>query len=202
MVKEIIIKRDVADAEGITGTALQVMRPTASVKREEDTNDDNESSNENRTGGDNNEAAAASSAATTVTPTRKRKAENCEEEVEVEGLVNGERTTAQVVPVSPSDPLIQFRKIKSMPSSISGVIRLMDVLHPGQNYYARQKDGRGECSKMRGKLRKYAKSNEKKLGVVHWVETKNWKPPNDEALSALMIIMRGMINKSWPKSVF
>ena len=198
MVKEIIIERDVADAEGITGTALEVMRPTASAKKEEDTNDDNESS-KNSTGGDNNEAAAASPAAATVTPTRKRKAENREEEVELEVLVNGERTTAQVVPVSPSDPLVQF-KIKSMPSSISGVIRLMDVLHPGQNYYARQKDGRGECSKMRGKLRKYAKSNEKKLGVVHWVETKNWKPPNDEALSALMIIMRGMINKSWPKS--
>ena len=59
MVKEIIIERDVADAEGITGTALQVMRPTASVKREEDTNDDNNESSKNSTGGDN-EAAAAS----------------------------------------------------------------------------------------------------------------------------------------------
>ena len=79
MVKEIIIERDVADAEGITGTALEVMQPTASVKKEEDIDidDDNESSKD-ITGGDN-EAAAASPTAANVTPTRKGNVENLEE---------------------------------------------------------------------------------------------------------------------------
>lgn len=74
----------------------------------------------------------------------------------------------------------------------------MDILHPNCQYYDRQKDGRGGCAKMRGKLRKYAQANDDQLGVKHWIETGDWVPPNDKALSALMIIIRDMIDKSWP----
>lgn len=117
-------------------------------------------------------------------PSRKRKADT---EASVEG---------EVIPVS-TDPLVTFN-VNAMPSSIGGIIHLMDVLQPNRQYYSRQEDSRGECSKMRGKLRKYANANEDKLGVAHWVETKNWKPPSNEALSALMVLIRDMIDKSWP----
>ena len=96
-----------------------------------------------------------------------------------------------------TDPLVKF-KIETMPSSIGDVIRLMDTLQPGCRYYTRQKDSRGECSGLRGKLRKYARANKDKLGVAHWVETKNWEPPSNEALSALMVLSRDMIDEYWP----
>mmetsp|Transcript_18284 Transcript_18284/g.39523 ORF Transcript_18284/g.39523 Transcript_18284/m.39523 type:complete len:182 (+) Transcript_18284:142-687(+) len=178
MVSEVLVDKEVADAEGITGQEVRA-RPstTASVKKEADSNQNNED---------------ASAAAAIVSPNRKRKADTT-----LQVLVEGESVIAQVDPISPTDPLVQF-KIKTMPSSISDIIRLMDTLEPDRTYYVRQKDGRGECSKMRGKLRKYAKANEDKLGVAHWVETRNWKPPGNEALSALMILIRGMIDKSWP----
>ena len=70
----------------------------------------------------------------------------------------------------------------------------MDTLEPDQKYYIHQKDGRSECSKMRGKLCKYAKVDEDKLCMAHWVETKNWKPPSDKALSASMLLTRDMID--------
>ena len=123
-------------------------------------------------------------------PSRKRKADT-------EPLVEGEAVADQVAPSS-TDPLVTF-KIKTMPSSIDDVIHLMDALQPGCRYYARQKtNSRGDCARMRKKLREYARANESKLGVAHWIETKNWKPPSHEALSALMILVRDMIDKSWP----
>ena len=97
------------------------------------------------------------------------------------------------------DPLVNFEaRSWTMPSSIGEVIKLMDVLQPGRKYYTRQEDKRGECSKMRNKLRNYAKSNGEHLAVAHWVETKDWKPPSNEALSALMQLIRDMIDESWP----
>ncbi|KAL9190424.1 hypothetical protein ACHAXT_007635 [Thalassiosira profunda] len=92
-----------------------------------------------------------------------------------------------------ADPLVQFQ-IASMPSSIREVVRLMDKLEPGREYYLRQEDCRGECSKLRGKLRKLRGD----LGVAHWTETGNWKPPNKEALSALMLLIRKTIDDAWP----
>ena len=71
-----------------------------------------------------------------------------------------------------------------MPSSVSDVIRLMDKLQPNRQYYKRQQDSRGECSKIRGKLRKYANANKHKMGVSHWIQTNKWKPPDEETLRA------------------
>ena len=82
-----------------------------------------------------------------------------------------------------------------MPSSISDVIRLMNKLQPDRQYYTRQQDSRGECSKIRGKLRKYANAHKHKKGVSHWIQTNKWKPPDEETLSALMVIIRDMIDK-------
>ena len=99
---------------------------------------------------------------------------------------------------SSTDPLVNFN-IETMPSSIGEIIRLMDTLQPGREYYSRQEDSRGECSKIRKKLREYAQSDAEYLGVAHWVETKDWKPPSNEALSALMQLIREMIDESWPR---
>ena len=101
---------------------------------------------------------------------------------------------------APTDPLVDFETpFEPMPASISEVIRAMDRLTQGRyQYYRRQRDNRGECAKMRSKLRTYARKHEDELGVAHWVETRKWKPPNDEALSALMVLMRSMIDRTWP----
>lgn len=147
-------------------------------------------------GQDGNDASARG-AANLVTPARKRKADT----LDASG-VEVARNPSTADNSTTTDPLVDF-KIESMPgtampSSISDVIRLMDEICPDQKYYQRQKDSRGECSKMRNKLRTFAKRNEDQLGVAHWVETKNWKPPSDETLRALMVLIRGMIDNTWP----
>jgi hypothetical protein len=97
-----------------------------------------------------------------------------------------------------SDPLVKF-KVQTMPSSIDSIIRLMDTLQPNCHYFDRVKTkSRGDCSQLRSKLRKFANSNSNKVGVKHWVQTKKWTPPNNKALSALMVIIRDLINTSWP----
>ena len=126
---------------------------------------------------------------------RKRKADT------LDVLVEDDPVTAEIVQdndITENDPLIHFKRISILPSSISDVIRLMDKLQPNMQYYKRQQDSRGECSKIRGKLRKYANANKDKMGVSHWIQTNKWKPPDEETLSALMVIIRDMIDKSWP----
>jgi hypothetical protein len=86
-----------------------------------------------------------------------------------------------------------------MSSSIDSIIRLMDTLQPNCHYFDRVKTkSRGDCSQLRSKLRKFANSNSNKVGVKHWVDSKKWTPPNNKALSALMVIIRDIINTSWP----
>ena len=99
------------------------------------------------------------------------------------------------------DPLVTF-DVEEIPATITDVIKLMDKLQPGHNYYERQQDSNKECGKTRGKLRAYARKQENAtdLAVSHWVQTKSWKPPNRASLSALMCLIRSMINKSWPMS--
>lgn len=46
----------------------------------------------------------------------------------------------------------------------------MDELQPNRQYYKRQQDSRGECSKIRGKLRKYASTHKDTMGVSHWIQ--------------------------------
>lgn len=90
-------------------------------------------------------------------------------------------------------------KSSMWPKSIDSIIKLMDKLEPGYNFYDRQVDGRGGCAIMRGKLRKHAtkvkKEQRKDIAVQHWIDTKDWCPPNKDAL--LAIIFR--IKKSMPK---
>ena len=73
--------------------------------------------------------------------------------------------------------------------------RFMDQLEPAEDYYTRQMDNRGGCSKIRSKLRKYARmeGNEANLAVAHWLETSTWQPPNHKTLSALVSLLRSMI---------
>ncbi|CAB9514421.1 expressed unknown protein [Seminavis robusta] len=80
------------------------------------------------------------------------------------------------------------------PDSIPKVIRLMDQLEPGMNYYERQADNRGECSKIRKKLRDFAQKEPDHPGIAHWVETKKWKPPNLESLRALIELLKTKID--------
>jgi len=81
-----------------------------------------------------------------------------------------------------------------MPESITEIIHYMDELEPDKHYYARQADSRGECSKTRKKLRNFAKNNPDHLATKHWLESKNWQPPDQEALNALIDLIKTMIN--------
>ena len=80
-----------------------------------------------------------------------------------------------------------------MPSSIDEIIHYMDELEPDQDYYERQQDSRGGCSGTRGKLRKFAKKEPDHPAVNHWVETKQWEPPNAASLHALIELIKTMI---------
>lgn len=80
-----------------------------------------------------------------------------------------------------------------LPSSIDGIIRLMDKLEPDQGYFDRQADSRGGCSGTRGKLRKFARKNPGHAAVRHWVETSSWQPPNETAFRALVELLKTMI---------
>jgi hypothetical protein len=87
---------------------------------------------------------------------------------------------------------------EDIPSKITDVLQLMDALSPGSNFSNRRND----CAKkMRVKLRAFARKEEHQNhpAVRHWVRTKNWRPPNKASLSALMVLIRDMINKAWPE---
>ena len=87
-----------------------------------------------------------------------------------------------------------------IPPSITALVRLLDKLEPGKKYFERQADSRDECSKLRGKLRKFARANPKHPAVTHWVKTRNWEPPDRKTLAALMDLVKEMIDKTWPAS--
>ena len=82
-----------------------------------------------------------------------------------------------------------------MPTSISEICRYIDkYIDPG--FYERQQDNRGECSSTRGKLRKFAKKEPTHLSIRHWVETKNWEPPSEEAFFALVDKVQEVCNST------
>ena len=89
------------------------------------------------------------------------------------------------VPVPVPDPL---------PGSITEIIHYMDELEPDEHYYARQADSRGECSRTRRKLRKFAKQNPGHPATEHWIETNKWQPPDEKTLNALIELIKTMIN--------
>lgn len=95
------------------------------------------------------------------------------------------------------DPLVEFDLEDDIPSKIPDIIKLMDKLDPDQNYFNRRAN---LPKKMRVKLRAFARKeeNENHPAVKHWVSTKDWRPPNETTLRALMVLMREMINKAWP----
>ena len=95
------------------------------------------------------------------------------------------------------DPLVVFDLEDGIPSKIPDIIKLMDVLQPGQNFYGRREN---LPKKVRVKLRAFARKEENldNPAVRHWVDTKDWEPPNTSALSNLMVLIRDMINKAWP----
>jgi hypothetical protein len=84
-----------------------------------------------------------------------------------------------------------------LPGSIDKIIKLMDTLEPGQDYYERQQDNRGGCSGTRGKLRKFAKKeeNENHPATRHYLATNNWQPPDVETLLALFDLLKTKIIK-------
>jgi len=191
MVTRILVEEGIESSEVPLAAAAAARIKKEDVKAKDTTDDDDDGEEEK---------LSPTTATIVITPPkdnndRKRKADT------LDILVKGEPVTAEIVQdtddISDNDPLIHFKQISSLPNSISDVIRLMDKLQPNRQYYKRQQDSRGECSKIRGKLRKYANANKDKLGVSHWIETNKWKPPDEEALSALMVIIRDMIDKSW-----
>jgi hypothetical protein len=80
-----------------------------------------------------------------------------------------------------------------LPKSIDAIIRFMDRIEPGNNYFKRQQDSRAGCSGTRGKLRKFARRNPSHPAVVHWVEREKWEPPDPKSLMALMELIKKMI---------
>jgi hypothetical protein len=80
-----------------------------------------------------------------------------------------------------------------MPASITAIVRYMDELEPDRGWYDRQRDSRGECSILRGKLRRFARSHPRSLATRHWLETGKWQPPDGEALSELVGLIKTMI---------
>jgi hypothetical protein len=95
------------------------------------------------------------------------------------------------------DPLVVFELEEDIPNKITGILKLMDKLDEGKNYCQRRE---GIAKKIRVKLRAFARKDENKNhpGVQHWLATKDWQPPNFQSLSSLMVLIRDMINKTWP----
>ena len=86
-----------------------------------------------------------------------------------------------------------------MPSSISDVIRLMESYNPTANTTNDNRIVEENVPRFVVNYEsKYVNANKDKLGVSHWIQTNKWKPPDEEALSALMVIIRDMIDKAWP----
>lgn len=82
---------------------------------------------------------------------------------------------------------------EAMPASIIAILKYMDELEPNARYFTRQQDTRGECSKTRGKLRKFARANPDHPAIAHWVQTKNWQPPDQVSLNHLIALIKTMI---------
>lgn len=84
--------------------------------------------------------------------------------------------------------------------SIDAIIRFMDKIEPEKKYFERQMDNRNGCSKIRGKLRKFARKKENKNNdaVVFWLDTNKWHPRNTEELRAIVQLLTNMIDESWP----
>jgi|AntRauTorckE5430_2_1112549.scaffolds.fasta_scaffold17970_1 chitodextrinase len=91
------------------------------------------------------------------------------------------------------DQVADEEEVVAMPASITAIVKHMDDLEPNARYYTRQQDTRGECSKTRGKLRKFAKANPDHPAIAHWVLTKNWQPPDQVALDHLIALIKTMI---------
>lgn len=87
--------------------------------------------------------------------------------------------------------------------SIASIVKFMDEIEPDKKYYERQQDKKGECSKLRRKLREYTKKNEggmignSDIAMAYFVKHK-WAPPTHDALGALIDLLRDMIDKTWP----
>ena len=81
----------------------------------------------------------------------------------------------------------------ALPDSIDGIIRYMDKLEPKKNYFDRQKDLKGRCSRTRGKLIKWAKMNPNDPAVAHYTETKEWAPPNQDVLDDMVALLKTLI---------
>jgi hypothetical protein len=79
------------------------------------------------------------------------------------------------------------------PTSITAIIQYMDVLEPGKQYFQRQQDSRGECSRTRKKLRTFARANPEHPAVKHWTRTQSWTPPDQAALGATIRLLKTMI---------
>jgi hypothetical protein len=79
------------------------------------------------------------------------------------------------------------------PTSITAIIRYMDVLEPGKHYHQRQQDSRGECSRTRVKLRKFGRSHPDHPAISFWIRTGSWTPPDEAALGATIRLLKTMI---------
>ena len=77
--------------------------------------------------------------------------------------------------------------------SITNIIKYMDKLEPDKNYFGRQVDGRGECSRTRLKLRNHARKHPDDPATSHWCQTGKWEPPNQDVLDNLMALIKTMI---------
>jgi hypothetical protein len=112
---------------------------------------------------------------------------------DIEGSEDESIAAASIV-----DPLLEFELDEDgIPQKITEILVLMDKLDEGKNYSKRRE---GVAKKIRVKLRAFARKNgnENHPAVKHWLLTKDWQPPNVNTLSALMVLIRDMINKAWP----
>lgn len=135
-------------------------------------------------------AAENATSSDTKRPSKKQKRNNTDEEDDESAdsasdssnsSVHEEEATA--TPAVP-DPL---------PKTFDDIIRYMDQVEPDKNYYERQEDSRGQASKTRGKVRKFARENPDHPAVRHWIQTSKWQPPDQESLFALMDLIKTMI---------
>ena len=81
----------------------------------------------------------------------------------------------------------------AMPQSIDAIIRYMDSIEPGAQYFERQADTRNGCSKTRKKLRAFADKHPSHPAVSFWVATDKWEPPSEFALAEIVKLLKTMI---------
>ena len=109
-----------------------------------------------------------------------------------------EKTLDEIIKVLKSIITVKDVDVKvdvedALPDSIDGIIRYMDKLEPKKNYFDRQKDLKGRCSRTRGKLIKWAKMNPNDPAVAHYTETKEWAPPNQDVLDDMVALLKTLI---------